>query len=70
VVSQDSKCTVVTVLKKDRSLNVINEHIHPMSFNLQFETYPSDVVNLFSGSLDEIVDSVASQPCMKYPCTA
>jgi hypothetical protein len=54
---------------KDRSLNVINEHIHPMPFDLQFGTYPSNVVNLSSGSLDEI-DSVAFRPYAKYPCAA
>jgi hypothetical protein len=60
---------MVTVLQKDRSLNIINEHIHPMPFDLQFGTYPSNVVNLSSGSLDEI-DSVAFRPYAKYPCAA
>jgi hypothetical protein len=39
-----------------------------MPVDLQVRTYLSDVVNLSSGSLDEIVDSVTSRPCMMYPC--
>jgi hypothetical protein len=51
-------------------LNVTNECIHPMPVDLQSGTYLSVVVNLLSNSLDEIVGSVASQPCTKYPCAA
>jgi hypothetical protein len=67
VVCQYSNWAMVNVLKK-KSLNLINVGIHSMPVDLQVRTYLSDVVNLSSGSLDEIVDSVTSRPCMMYPC--
>jgi hypothetical protein len=41
-----------------------------MPFDLQYGTCPIDAVTLSSGSLDEIVSSVASRLCAKYLCAA